>query len=194
MKLRERLTYANVASTLALVLAMTGGAYAAGFIDSGDIENNSIESRDLKNKDVKGVDVRGNALTGREIKEKTLNASVLAPLTGRDVPGCDPVLGEGASECGGAEIRLPSRGRVLVIATGEFAGNGELACRIRADNQSVGSVATPSTGGAGTDGFSLTLVTQRLASGKHRLSLRCEETQADGLLTSASIAILGIGG
>ena len=49
MKIREHLTYANVAATLALVGVIGGGgAYAAGVIDSGDIENNSIESRDLR--------------------------------------------------------------------------------------------------------------------------------------------------
>ena len=79
MKIRDRLTYANVVSTLALVLVIGGGgAYAAGFIDSGDIVNNSIESRDLENREaVKARDVRKNGLTGREIKEKTLDASAV---------------------------------------------------------------------------------------------------------------------
>ena len=55
-----------------------GGAYAAGFIDSGDIVNNSIESRDLENREaVKARDVRKNGLTGREIKEKTLDAGTV---------------------------------------------------------------------------------------------------------------------
>ena len=74
MEIRDRLTYANVVSTLALVLVIGGGgAYAAGFIDSGDIVNNSIESRDLENRQaVKARDVRRNGLTGKEIREKTL--------------------------------------------------------------------------------------------------------------------------
>ena len=85
MRIRDRLTYANVASTLALVLVIGGGgAYAAGFIDSGDIVNNSIESRDLENREaVKARDVRKNGLTGREIREKTLDAAQFAPLRGQ---------------------------------------------------------------------------------------------------------------
>ncbi len=83
MKIRDHLTYANVMSTVALVLVIGGGgAYAAGFIDSGDIVNNSIESRDLENREaVKARDVRKNGLTGKEIKEKTLDAEcVRSPL------------------------------------------------------------------------------------------------------------------
>jgi hypothetical protein len=46
--LRSRLSYANVVSTLALFLALSGGAvYAAGKIGSDDIAANAIKSKQI---------------------------------------------------------------------------------------------------------------------------------------------------
>jgi hypothetical protein len=67
MKLR-RPTYADVAATVALVLALgTGGAYAAGKISGKDIADNAITSPKIKNGAVKPVDLSAAAkrtLTG----------------------------------------------------------------------------------------------------------------------------------
>lgn len=50
IRLRPRLSYANVASTIALVAALgTGGAYAANTIGSDDIIDESIQAQDIKN-------------------------------------------------------------------------------------------------------------------------------------------------
>ena len=56
--LRQRLTYANVMSTIAVFIALGGSSYAALHIDSGDIENNSV----------RGVDVRNRSLSERDLK------------------------------------------------------------------------------------------------------------------------------
>jgi hypothetical protein len=51
--------YANIASTVALVIALTvGGAYAAGKITSKDIQNGTIRK----------VDLRKNAVTPKKVK------------------------------------------------------------------------------------------------------------------------------
>lgn len=55
---RRLLTYSNVVSTLALVIALGGGtAYAAARIGSADIIDNSIQSRDIRDSQVRGRDV-----------------------------------------------------------------------------------------------------------------------------------------
>lgn len=59
---RPRLTYANVASTLAVVLAMSGTAVAVTAIDGSSINNRSIAGKKL----IK------NTVTGKEVKEGTL--------------------------------------------------------------------------------------------------------------------------
>lgn len=62
-KLRQRLTYANVMSSIAVVLAIGGGtAYAATTINGHNIKNHTITGKKLVN----------NTLTGKQIKESAL--------------------------------------------------------------------------------------------------------------------------
>ncbi len=204
MSIRNHLTYANVAATIALVGVIGGGgAYAAGVIDSGDIENNSLQSRDLKNREaVKGRDVTRNAISGKEIREKKLDASGFAPLSG-GLGTCNPVDASFVN-CATANVRLNQAGKLLVIATGNFFSEGgaaDLSCRIAIDGENTeagalpGEEASDNTSLGATDGFAATLVTGRVSRGKHALALRCSQGGADdGQLASASIAVLGISG
>lgn len=86
MKIRRHLTYANVTATLALLLALGGGAaYAVDKINSHDVVNGSIRSVDLKNhKAVRAVDVKRNTLTGRQINERTLESTAITQVTGSE--------------------------------------------------------------------------------------------------------------
>ena len=61
-KLRQRLTYANVMSTLAVFVALGGSSYAALTISGASIENRSIPAKKLKR----------NSITGREVRESRL--------------------------------------------------------------------------------------------------------------------------
>jgi hypothetical protein len=70
---RPRLTYANVISTVALFLALSGGVvYAAGKITAKQIAPNAVRSRQIKNGTVTSADVKDNGLTGQDIDEGTL--------------------------------------------------------------------------------------------------------------------------
>ena len=55
MARRKRLTYANVASTLALLLAISGTAYAAATVTSKDIVNRTIQVKDISKSAVFGL-------------------------------------------------------------------------------------------------------------------------------------------
>jgi hypothetical protein len=66
--LRERLTYANVVATLALVLAVTGGATAIAL----SLPKNSVKSKQIAKEAVKNSDIAKNAVTGDKVKESTL--------------------------------------------------------------------------------------------------------------------------
>ena len=70
--LRQRLTYANLMSTIAVFVALGGSSYAALQIDSGDIANNSVRGVDVRNRTIKERDVKRNALGGRSIRESRL--------------------------------------------------------------------------------------------------------------------------
>lgn len=77
-RLRHTITYANVVSTLALVLAMSGGAvYAAGKIGGNDIRKGAVRSKQIRNRNVKRQDIAGGAINSRKVSNNT--------LTGKDI-------------------------------------------------------------------------------------------------------------
>ena len=65
--MRLRPTYANVVSTLALVLVVSGGAYAAAqlpkdSVKSAQIKNNTVKSKDVKDGNLRAADLRAGEL------------------------------------------------------------------------------------------------------------------------------------
>ena len=66
IQIRRRLSFANVTSLLALVFAMSGGAYALS------VPRNSVGSAQLKRGAVAHSDIRANAVTALNIKNGTL--------------------------------------------------------------------------------------------------------------------------
>ena len=88
-KLRSRLTYANVASTLALVLAVGGGtAYAATKIGTSSIRRTrspapsspptrSAASK-VKNQSLSGTDIRDSSITRNDVRNGSLLATDFA--------------------------------------------------------------------------------------------------------------------
>ena len=74
---RNRFTYANVMSTIAVVLALAGGtAFAL-----------SIKSKDIVNGSIKGIDLKAQTLTERQIEKGSLTKESikLASLTGPEI-------------------------------------------------------------------------------------------------------------
>src|SRR3954471_22734120 len=69
-RFRPRITYANVVSTLALVLALGGVSYAAVKVNGKNIKDRTIAAKKIKK----------NALTGTEINELKLAKVPLAAL------------------------------------------------------------------------------------------------------------------
>lgn len=79
--MRERLTYANVMSTLAVFLALgLGGAYAADKITSKDLAKGSVKSKAIKDRTIVGKDVADGKLTGADLADGSVAAADLAPL------------------------------------------------------------------------------------------------------------------
>jgi hypothetical protein len=82
----RRVTYANVASTLALVLVLgSSGAYAAG------LAKDSVRSRQIKNHAVRAVDLQAGSVTGAAVADGSLSAADLAagtvPAAPTSLPG-----------------------------------------------------------------------------------------------------------
>ena len=63
-RLSRRLSYANVMSTIAVVVAVgTGSAYAANTIRSTDIVDGEVKTADVANQDLTGGDIKDGSLT-----------------------------------------------------------------------------------------------------------------------------------
>src|SRR5215210_2067205 len=76
-RIRLRPTYANVTSTLALFVALSGGAYAAtalpaNSVGSKQIKKNAVVRAKIKKNAVNGSKVAADSLTGLDIRESTL--------------------------------------------------------------------------------------------------------------------------
>jgi hypothetical protein len=65
VRISQRLTYANVMSTLAVFVALGGSSYAALRIDGSSIKNRSIAAKKLKR----------NSITGKEVRESRLSVA-----------------------------------------------------------------------------------------------------------------------
>jgi hypothetical protein len=79
---RGKLTYANVMSTIAAFLALTGGATAIAL----SLPKNSVTSKQIAKGAVKRVDIAKDAVTGDKVNEATLgkvNAAIRADTAGQ---------------------------------------------------------------------------------------------------------------
>ncbi len=112
--IRDRLTYANVMSTLAVFIALGGSSYAALKVGSKEINDGAVRSVDLRNNDVRGKDVRNGTLTGRDVKPNgiaggSINESRLGKVP--SAAGADRVGGRTADEL---RVRCPA-GTILKV-------------------------------------------------------------------------------
>jgi hypothetical protein len=202
MKLQEHLSYANVVATLALFVALGGGAYAVTQITSGEIKNETIRSADLRDrKAVKGSDVKRNALGGKEIAEQSLDASRFARVIGSEPGACNPES-SAFLDCALVTMNLARPSRVLVVATGgqrSEVSPAKAECQIRIDGEPTalganpGEEASDNTSGGATNGFARTIVTPNvLGSGRHDVALACSEVDADARIQNPTIAAIAI--
>ncbi|MBX5441219.1 MAG: hypothetical protein IRZ32_06785 [Solirubrobacteraceae bacterium] len=87
-KLRPRLTYANVASSLALFLAVSGGtAIAAATIGTKDIKNGAVTTSKIANGAVTGAKVKNGSLTAADFAPGSLPAGPQGPQGPQGPPG-----------------------------------------------------------------------------------------------------------
>jgi hypothetical protein len=197
MRIRRHLSYANVTATLALFVALGGGAYAVTKVDSSDIANDSIRSVDLKDrKAVRGRDVKHDTLTGKQI------ANSFARVVGEEAGDCNPssttLVG-----CARATLVLKERAHILAIATGgqeSVGGPANARCEVRIDNEPApaganpGEETTDNTSGAATNGFVRTLVSRDpVAPGRHKVSLACNQLSGNVRIDAPTIAAIAIG-
>jgi hypothetical protein len=193
-KFRSRLTYANVMSSIAIFVALSGGAYAL------TIPKSSVGSRQLKRNAVTGPKIRRNAITSAKVRDHALKATDLAAgvipkQTTAPAPAASPpqlVLGGARAadldppSTPGAVIKsvdlsLTAAGKAFVLATlrDVFLTCAGSPCDanwgIYVDGQSVASTGLHLQAAASSsDGYTFyTLygLTPSLAAGSHTVTL-----------------------
>jgi hypothetical protein len=94
--LRERVTYANVVATLALFIALGGGAYAAT-----KLPKNSVGSRQIKKNSITSSKVKNHSLLAVDFKSGQLPAGAQGPKGDTGPPGTLPgTLPSGKTQVG----------------------------------------------------------------------------------------------
>jgi hypothetical protein len=152
-KLRSRLTYANVVSTIALVLAVGGGtAYAATRIGTDNIRyhavtgsklsTNAVTASKVKNSALSGTDIRDNSIRGIDVRTGTLEASDFAP---GQLPKGDPATSIFAAVS--AAGVLGANKNVTNLSSTDA---GAYTVTINQDVSKCAAVATLAGGAAGT--------------------------------------------
>jgi hypothetical protein len=135
MKLRSRLTYANVMATLAVFISLGGTSYAVarGSIGSREIKNNAVTSTDLKNNGIRGTDLRNNTVAGVDVKNDG--------LTGADVLESSLGTVPSANAAGAAN----TANRASAANTADRASTADLASNIAAPEafHEVGAAGEP---------------------------------------------------
>lgn len=107
---RPRLTYANVVSTMALFVALSGGAYAAATLPKNSVgttqlRKDAVTRAKIKNNAVNGSKVADRSITGADVKESTL--SIVPSATHANAAGAlDKVTYKSAA--GGVPAFTPS--------------------------------------------------------------------------------------
>ena len=162
-KLRHRLTYANVMSTLAVFIALGGSSYAAVKVSGSDIRHRSVPGTKLKRNTVTGLEVRESrlgrvpraALADHLGTEATADLKVKCPADMFPAAGTcvervarRPVSYSSAvNEClnvgrpAGPGRRLPTHGELkAALSVVDLAPGGELTSEVLPSSQFAGEL------------------------------------------------------
>jgi hypothetical protein len=162
-RVRRRLTYANVMSTLAVFVALGGSSYAAVTINGSSIKNRSVSGRKLLHNTVNGYEIRESTLAR---VPRARNADKLGGLSAADLkikcprdtfPIADVCVertprpatsyGSAVLQClqvgtpQGPGRRLPTHGELLAaLGAVQLAPGGELTANVYPSSSTPGRV------------------------------------------------------
>lgn len=123
------LTYANVMATVAVFIALGGGAYAVSLdsVKSKHIVDDEIKSQDIRDGRIKGEDVKDDNLTGVQIDEATFDPGELPGTSGFAAQIRD--LGGGGTTEYGAAVGISEA--AASMATVQMAGRAGMGMDIQ---------------------------------------------------------------
>ena len=144
------LSYSNVVATVALFVALGGGAWALSknSVGSRELEKGAVRSSELENGTIKGKDVKSETLGGTQIEDGSLSAAELGDGAVGSGEIADGAVGSskvpnnavGASEIAGG-----------AVGSSEIAANAVGSGKVANGSLTGGDVATDSLTGAQID-------------------------------------------
>lgn len=115
--IRKHLSYANVAATLALLLAISGVAYAAG------LPRNSVGTRAIRDRAVTAPKLHNGTITKKQVKDFGLRLRDLGGIINRGTATVDTQINVPADECVGEFLTLrnpPPKGSIGSLVVGKL--------------------------------------------------------------------------
>lgn len=200
---RKRLTYANVVSTLCLVLVVGGGtAFAAGLgpntVGSAQIKDGQVKLKDLGIQSVNGTKVKNDSLTGKDINEKTLSIAAYGNAKSDYID--DFTTGTYASIVS-VNFTAPTAGVVLLVGSVgaqddvSLAGNGNLLYQVAVDGVNASNNTRElefdaAVSGAGESGAVTAVIP--VAAGGHTASLVAKDDGTGSFIFAREISAVFI--
>jgi hypothetical protein len=114
MRIRARLTYANVMSSIAVFLVLGGSAYAAT-----QLPKNSVGSKQIKSNAVTSSKVRNGSLLSKDFKPGQLKAGPAGPKGDAGAPGAPGAPGTNGRDFSASTTLAPG-----ATETGQWAAYG----------------------------------------------------------------------
>jgi hypothetical protein len=153
-RIRSKFTYANVVATLALFLALTGGAvFAASKIHSRNIAKNAVKSRNIAKNGVKGRNLAAGSVSSSKILDGSIlpadfapgaGASVLASLEGGSAPvgaGSYPLNPPGSFSTKAGQVALIVADGQATVAWDGSIGSCQASLIFSLDGNFMGGMA-----------------------------------------------------
>jgi hypothetical protein len=201
--LREHLSYANVMATVAVFIALGGGAYAlknnsvrSKHIAKGQVRSSDLQDRKKPTQGVRGRDVALDTLTEEHIREETFDVGEFGSISNVGGGFCNPTS-SALIECVTKEISAPKdNSEVLLLASGgheSVGGPAESFCRLYFDGRALGAIvapgetATDNTDGTAYESFSFFDVEGGVSEGRHEIEMRCSESLGDAKINHATL-------
>jgi hypothetical protein len=170
--LTHRLTYANVMATLAMFVALGGGAYAAATIGAADIKRNAVRPKHIKPNTVKSRHISRGAVDSADIRN---NAVTTGKIAGNAVTSAK--IADNAIATGDVADSAIATGKIAdsAVAAGKLADSAVTTDKVADSAIATGKIADSA-----------------VATGKLADSAVTSPKLADGAVGSAAVQDFGL--
>ena len=153
--MRRHLSYANVMATVAVFVALGGGAFALSknSVGNREIENGSVRSQELKDDDVRAQDIEEGAVGAGEVADGSVGGLEIASGAVDSTQIADGAVGAGKIAAGAVGVAEIAPG---AVGSGAIADGSVASVDVADGGIGASDVADGSLGGADVLDGSLT--------------------------------------